>query len=294
MSQIVHSQKRDSKYRDGCSSVYYHLFRTDIRENIMKNKYLTFFSISIALFSLHSSGQSDLNNGLLVLSPEEYTSYRLGEFELPEGVRFVQMSDGSSPSTIQIIEKGELPTKNNQSNVADSFEDYELEGIEAEAMAAMLFIKKSIYDINTLGIENSLKIYSKAYELSDNEILSYFDFIKNSNDEYTALLENKRRENCLSFDKDLKEVGSDLAVERFSLGEKGISSISIDHFKGISDKIETSVAPAMLSEIRNAIDSTKTGLRSYSVDSLAFVEGSGKDPVAYYAGVCLRIMSSSN
>lgn len=223
------------------------------------------------------------DTGVKAVTQEEYASYMAGDITISDDIRMIYL-EPKTPESVATDEKYTVHLDSTQGRL--------LQGKEAEAMAYLLFVKRLMSDINTIGTENSIRRYSKGYEISENEARGIVSFIQDVNQEYSATLQDAYRENCTNFLDDLERDGSQLAIEKMAIAEGELDSLAINYFAGIDARFKTSLPSHIFDNFHSAIESMQGNIRSTSINNLSVLEATGKDALLFFTDQCSHVFGS--
>jgi hypothetical protein len=238
--------------------------------------------LRLAAFTLLSatsaSAQQDTGQ-VTTLTPDEYTNMILGEIEIPSSSGIFQIKS-ETERPYRDLSDGKLLV-NSENSVGVSVPS------EHEYSAAyMVFIKKLVGDITRLGTQNSVKLYSSGYDISEESALLVINVIQDINNSHKDILNDIKYQNCKAFSESLSSGDPRTAASVFMQNEDLLDVATFNYFSNVDAELAALVPSNVYSDFQDNISRMKGAVQSIKIDTNQLIEASGEDLVGFVSSRC--------
>jgi hypothetical protein len=225
----------------------------------------------------------------MVVGPDEYAALMLGEKEPPSNTRMLRLEGNSELSGRDAPVQGEGwivsrgPTQ-----------DIPMTDEQSHAAAYLVFVKQSVANIERLGLENSVKIYSAGLELSESDALAHINTILDINEEHAQILTEMKNSNCRRFLQGISVAGERQAVSQFIADERGLHDATLSYFGGIDARLHANVPGRIYEGILEQVARIRGAVNMMNVDAPRRDDDSARSAADHYAVRCQQRLSGGN
>ncbi len=219
------------------------------------------------------------------LSADDYTSFLLGEYELPEHQVIATLADSKESSDRMVRSSG------NYSFFPENLTPVALAPAEAHAMAVQIYFKFVEDNVSRLGYQNALRLAMGELGLSEAEARGFIDFATASVKEYENLLVETNIENCENFNDQLSTSTKLNAVQEMAQAESQLNSLVIQYYDGITSRLDNSLGVSVYNNMSEHVGHLASSLKTVSREIVSYAPSEIDSSVARYTAMCERFGS---
>ncbi len=252
-------------------------------------KKILFLFVVPCLFSMSLQAQSD-TDVVARLSADDYTSFLLGEYTLPEGKHIATLAD-STGSTLTEPTVSANHSTGTFIQVPENATLVPLAPAEAQAMAVQIYFKFVEGNVSRLGYPNALRLTMGELGLSQAEATGFIDFATSSVKEFENLLTETNVDNCENFVSRLSTGTVSDAVREMSRAESQLNSIVIQYYDGISSRLDNTLGVSIYDDISPQLGHIASSLKTIRRENVGFDPSEIDSAVTRYNTMCDRFSS---